>query len=1375
MIKQKLKIAFATVFSLVTLSLVGGILYLQSGRFADSVKHLISERSPQKLGIIGDFSNLKLYFFPPAIGIANPTIHIERENISKLPMEGDIEAKEVRVSFAPIQMLSGTLQVDEFAVMGGSVQGKIGADAFKSQKKQKTSQGKLQWQDLFQLQINGVRFVDTFLKVEIELPQSDHPKLGAELVVKDLNIKKANSNGKGTVISHALVNAVKFDIPKKFIDLPLKEATQLQWDFELTDEGLNLSPFIMELPGMNLTLNGKLTGNILEDKKDLNLSANVSMTTGLETFFASNFNDDAWRGDAIVTAKIQAKLNDLVHTLKGSFQVNGTDIVWKDVHANKLEGNGVLDLAAQKIDLKTLNLYDHSNPGQVGELKIENLAMPFKFNEAFHAKLAFKDADMHWLGGVVLSAVYPMEGKFTGTVDAQFVPNDLQGGKRNQWKLKADTDLSVAHFALTNQSLKKEKPKHYVLRPPLPILLKGGLEISPAGLEFKKFNVKVVKSAFDITGGVYSGTGFGFVAKGFADLSEVNEIAESKILGSGDLIASIHGPSSGVLLDFDVQAKEVEYLNLKLGEVKGRVTYDDGTEELKFTNIKAHQKNTFYSLDQGYIDLSGSDAIRMPFAVHSGRVEDLSYILNFLTKKISWYPQTLRGEIHGNVDLSGKIDMPHLIISSELEGSDWIWMGERARKVKMDFGYDEGTYYSHDVDITKTNGDIKGDIDFNSKTDDLSWDFLTEGLSLSDVDFVDRLELPTKSKIELQSKGAGKLDHIKSKSEGRIFNTEIKGESYEPTTFSLELGESTIRGNLNVFGKQVQAQMKYALTPKQPSSFKIDFNQFDFSPVLLILNPKLLDDSEFHAGMEGKFQLDFLSTQAELARGQIQVKNYFLKKTGFAVNLIDPINVPVQLGYFNLPPSRFRFKDTDLVLSGEGKKGNLDLRLLGGIDLAAAEVFSSVVQKVKGKADADIQLKGPLKNIKVNGDFNFSDANVLLRFMQTPFEGVDGTIRIRQDQILVEGVEASLGDEVFTLAGKIETFADRFPSLDLRAQFEDNKIKMSPLDLAQVRGVATIKGDQAPYIIGGNLDLVQGLWTKSFSQGSGLTVRGERFAPVDSERQATSNLFNLDLNVNANQGFFIRNEIIDGEFKGKVKLVGPVDNPKLLGEGQLVQGKILFRDRPFILESVKVTFDDPFQMDPKFNAAAVAEVPPYKIRILAYGRASQYKAEFSSTPFLPVNDIYMLLASGTTIAESNRFRANRDKSFVNQGEAASLILHSLDFSKDVQNKTGLQFDVEEAIDTQSASSIFSPQALGENVAAPKLVIKRSLGRNLGLSFGSTVGVGNQAQKELKAEYKITNGFSLLGVWNNIEEQSTVNTPESRTSYGLDVKLNKKFK
>jgi hypothetical protein len=54
-----------------------------------------------------------------------------------------------------------------------------------------------------------------------------------------------------------------------------------------------------------------------------------------------------------------------------------------------------------------------------------------------------------------------------------------------------------------------------------------------------------------------------------------------------------------------------------------------------------------------------------------------------------------------------------------------------------------------------------------------------------------------------------------------------------------------------------------------------------------------------------------------------------------------------------------------------------------------------------------------------------------------------------------------------------------------------------------------------------------------------------------------------------------------------------------------------------------------------------------------------------------------------------------------------------------------------------------------------------------------VGIGTNNQREVNAELHLTPGFSLLGVWDNFETLDTES--RNRNSYGLDIKLQKRFK
>jgi translocation and assembly module TamB len=198
-----------------------------------------------------------------------------------------------------------------------------------------------------------------------------------------------------------------------------------------------------------------------------------------------------------------------------------------------------------------------------------------------------------------------------------------------------------------------------------------------------------------------------------------------------------------------------------------------------------------------------------------------------------------------------------------------------------------------------------------------------------------------------------------------------------------------------------------------------------------------------------------------------------------------------------------------------------------------------------------------------------------------------------------------------------------------------------------------------------------------------------------------------------------------------------------------------------------LNFDNPAVINPKFNMVSTADINEVKIRMLAYGEMTDWKVELSSNPAMPEQEILSLLALGFSSQDSQKKRG----SDIQQGEAASLLLHSFDFNRDVKEKTGFQIELDKSVNTQSGSSIFKTETQTE--ASPKVVIKRKIGKKLEVSAGSTVGVGTTSELEVNAEVKdVVPGVSVIGVWDSFEG---VQTQESQTSYGVDLKYQKRFK
>jgi hypothetical protein len=172
---------------------------------------------------------------------------------------------------------------------------------------------------------------------------------------------------------------------------------------------------------------------------------------------------------------------------------------------------------------------------------------------------------------------------------------------------------------------------------------------------------------------------------------------------------------------------------------------------------------------------------------------------------------------------------------------------------------------------------------------------------------------------------------------------------------------------------------------------------------------------------------------------------------------------------------------------------------------------------------------------------------------------------------------------------------------------------------------------------------------------------------------------------------------------------------------------------------------------------------------------NKMKVDLTSNPSMSESEILSLLALGSVPTDSSkRLGVATDRSAVQQGEAMDILLQSMDFNREVQEKTGFEFQFNEYENTLQGQSIFSRSA-NETTVSPKIVVKRRIGDRVTLSYGSTVGVDVNKQTEANAELHVTPGFSVIGVWDTYEFSDLQQRMDSQSSYGFDLKLQKRFK
>ena len=737
------------------------------------------------------------------------------------------------------------------------------------------------------------------------------------------------------------------------------------------------------------------------------------------------------------------------------------------------------------------------------------------------------------------------------------------------------------------------------------------------------------------------------------------------------------------------------------------------------------------------------------------------------------------GETSGTIKIFGGLDLTKLQVLADMKGTGWDYLSEKFKSVNLVGGYDKGKYYLQSFRTLKHLGGFFGHISFDADKR-FDWELKSENLSVMDLDHVAHLDVPFRGKLVVTSFGNGKVGSLESVTKASLTDFVVRGANYPSSEATLRTtgGATTFQGL--ALGGQGKVSLSYDFKPNSRNQIDAIFNNFDFSPLLLILNSRMMHDKQLSGLFSGTINLNFETGKLEYGSGKVEISNYFLSKTGASFKLSNPVVFNSDKGSFNIEDlsiSDYKSNKRVATLSLNAKSAQLNGTVSGDLDLSVAEFLTSTINQASGKAKLDFSIRGNIKEPVVNGKSTVEKGFLRIASLESPFENINGSLLLRQNVISVHNLEGDLANGRVHSRGSIELFADRYPKLDLSSYIVGSRLKIFPFQYIKVGGKINVHGDQIPYDVDGDIIAASAFSKeKVLNKTQGQLLKSANYTPLaTSIDQSDYPKFKLNINVKADKGIIVQNDLFDAELKANVTLVNTIQTPRLLGNAELLHGQLTFKDRIFQIQSAKLNFDNPAVINPEFDLTANTDLNGTKVLVYASGRLDKYKIELSSNPVLPEAEILSLLALGLTSDEVRRLKA-RDRGAFEQGEAASLLLHSLDFNRDVQDKTGFQVDIDEAVNTQAGSSIFRKSSDSDAAAAPKIVIKRQLGKKVDVSVGSTVGVGTNKQQEVNAEIHVTPGFSIIGVWDKQEGvESTSTNSSSYGSYGVDLKLQKRFK
>ncbi|MCD6293367.1 MAG: translocation/assembly module TamB domain-containing protein [Deltaproteobacteria bacterium] len=328
------------------------------------------------------------------------------------------------------------------------------------------------------------------------------------------------------------------------------------------------------------------------------------------------------------------------------------------------------------------------------------------------------------------------------------------------------------------------------------------------------------------------------------------------------------------------------------------------------------------------------------------------------------------------------------------------------------------------------------------------------------------------------------------------------------------------------------------------------------------------------------------------------------------------------------------------------KNGRLEATLQGVLNLAVLQTLPAMDnQSLRGLVNVDMGIGGSLEKWELNGGVTLEKGR---------YENVEQGVLLDQIQ-----VKMSAEGRILRLAHLTATDGGTGTiSLNGRTHVDPPFRTEIALILKQA---TLLRQEDLTVTAGGNLDL-KGNKERMDLTGEINLDRMEfnipkRFPPdvtvipvtiindptAEASEKSKSNkgetLIQMDMGVNIPDKCFVRGRGLDVEFKGRLTIRGPADNPVVRGTLNVVRGTFLCLSRTFKVISGQIAFDGATPPVPFLNINTQVNAGEITAQVDVSGPADAFKLKLSSQPSLPQDEIMAQILFGQSVAKLNTFQA----------------------------------------------------------------------------------------------------------------------------------------
>ena len=1327
-------------FLLGTLVLSFGIgELLQSKYSAHFISKQMSKVIDREIAASMSFEKVRIQFFPPGITVSGVELHRSKDRLweaGQSEIKGDIYLDDIELHFDLLKLFKNEVSFRTVIVSGGSVE--LEVENKKTSKDVKVLLGNISYvRKIISTKIRNIILKE--IKVSINknsfyskyLNLSIYPKT----LLLNLNLYSVHfSDFKGGV---KLDGGVDIDEVKAQIEMG---------DAHMSIEHLYLALRDDYVFGEGIVFEGDPS-----DMKSFKYSGDIGVRSSSQEIIRNFFPKIRLSGLIDFDFKFKGRGTSLGG--RGNFYLEN----FRTPHLNIPNGKGSFKVVEQDVIVTSIDI-----DNVYGKLKVSNSfkVVNLSKKELYPIKISANVESLRLNKFLSLKGAFwnNLEVILTGAIQLKKKGGMLEVSSRNLFSKKiyyAAKEKQIIHYR--NSNLKNIN---------FDINLNTGSVKLEAELELKKTLGKIsgrigkkinVVAIFDKI-----------------DLKEVLSIKNLDILGTGSGRVVFKGIPSNAWLEINLKTKESAVLGYRLGAMDANIDLFLNKSFLKIKDSKARRLKSIYFVE-GEIDYKSKTHIDLRVKTKRSTYRYLKDLIFPLSSKVNFLPKETSGYLQGHSRIWGYTD--GIKVSGQYLGKQLNLNVGVIPMVSLDFLYKGNIIELKNIIIKKGSGFVNGSYTFDKKKREHQYEFLMKKIKIYEFENINPKLFGLSGDIYAAAKGKVVGGNVSGKVDFSLRGASIEGVSVPDSSGVINLQREEGSARMSIFGDDIVLKTNFFWgSQKDLSNIQVNVDTTRIKELLSIFFPHNIEKQDISGAIRAMIRTDFSLRDLERLNASIQIQDFMYKSEGVQLeksvrkNKLVIADGMVEEGEILLegPKSKLSIKSYGSV------EKDINLELLGKMNASIVEIFDRNILKSNG----ELLLKSSLKFSKYikNRDINFSlhgkGINALYSGIPAPFEDLNFLIVLESGKIHFKKLIGKLGGGSLTMGGDIFLNIPS-PVFNLKYTLDNSRMRFSRKTNIWISSQGEILGKGIPYIIKGNVSIVNG---SSFDEFKNLRKKTSNkyinlYIPTDKKNMALG-LFHVDLKLKTIRPIYIRNSLAELNMHTRVHLSGNLFLPKVEGKIEFIPGtgKLYFRNNDFVLKDGIIQFDKKGISGPFFDFTGVSKVQEYEIALKISGYQDDFVMELRSTPPLIEKEILSLLVLGVTSESASRLSEGDQDSVASLG-IGSLIFKRFRINQELKSELGVDLSLSSEVVEDEKDYLNESNQLGRRNAA-KISLNKKITENISIKASSTLGGDISKKQEMNVNYNINKNLSLEGIYElkNSEEEEG----ETSDSIGSDVKFRIEF-